>query len=195
MQIEGTSNDGGLNRAKVNKEGQLNTRSISATEVEHSVAEGDAFQAYAGVITLTSDVRTAVLYIQNNDTSDMFLTSATIGSRPSTGGADNVMLVESVGNVVASDDIVQNGIDVPVINRNGGASRQFAGIAKKGPSAAAVNGVSASGVLSDFTLERQLEVTNIIPKGGSLALEVIPPAGNTGMDITVSIGFHVLEVI
>lgn len=195
MRIEGTSNDGSLNIAKVNKEGQLNVRAISATEVEHSVEEGDAFQVYTGVINIANDSQTAILYIKNDDTSDIFLTSATIGTRPSTGGADNVVLVESVAGVLPTDEIVTSGIDVPAINRNGGASRQFAGVVKKGPTASAVSGVPASGVLSDFTLERQLEVTNIIPKGGSLALEVVPPAGNTSLDMTLSVGFHILEEI
>lgn len=195
MRIEGTSSDGSLNIAKVNKEGRLNVRAISATEVEHSVEEGDAFQVYTGVINIANDSRTALLYIKNDDTSDIFLTSATIGTRPSTGGTDSVILVESVGGVLPTDAIVVSGTDTPAINRNGGAPRQFAGVVKKGPTASAVSAVSVSGVLSDFTLERQLEVTNIIPKGGSLALEVVPPTGNTSLDITLSVGFHILEEV
>jgi hypothetical protein len=195
MRIEGTSTDGGLNIARVNKEGQLKTRSISATETEHSVDEGDAFQVYTGVLNIANDSPTAVLYIENNDTSDIIVTSATIGSGASTGGANNTVLVESVANTAASDDIVQNGTDVPFINRNGGASRQFSGVCKKGPSLAATNGVPISGELGEYTKGQQISLTNIIPKGGNLALQITPPVGNTSIDFTVVVSFHVIEVI
>ncbi len=195
MRIEGVSNDGGLNIAKVNKEGQLKTRSVTATEIENSVASGDAFQVYTGVINLTSSAKTAVLYLQNDDVSDILVTGATIGAGLSTGGANNSVLVEAVGNTATSDDIVQNGTDVPFINRNGGAARQFVGVCRKGPSTSAVNGVPVSGALSDYTVEQQFELTNIISKGGNLAIEVTPPAGNTGMNMTITVSFHVIEAV
>jgi hypothetical protein len=195
-QIQGSSrNSASLNTANVTTEGQLTTRSITATETEHAVAEGLGFSVYTGVINLTDAARVALLYLQNNDDSDILLTSATIGSGASTGGANNIVLVESVGNVLPTDDIVQNGSDVVIINRNGGAARQFDGVAKTGPRLPAVNGVATGGELSDFTDAQQIDLTTVVPRGGSLALEVQAPTGNTSMDISVSISFHIIEKV
>ena len=195
MQIEGQGVGGQLNRAKVNSEGALKVRSVCATEVEHSVIEGDAFQAYTSVVTITGDTRTAIVYLQNNDQSDILITSVAVGTSPSTGGVNDEILIEAVGNVLPTDDIATNGTLIPILNRNGGASRVFDGIAKKGPSLPAVNGVATTGTLSSLTNAQTFMLTTVIPKGGALSVEVLPPAGNTEMDITISIAFHVQEEI
>lgn len=196
MQIEGQGkNNGAINRARVNSESQLEVRSVCSSEVEHSVLSGDAFQAYTGLINLANANKTAILYIQNNDVADIMLTTATLGTNQSTGGADSAVLVEAVGNVIASDDIVLNGADVLVLNRNGGSPRSFEGIAKKGASLAAANGVASNGTLSDLTGAHTFNLTTVVPKGGAVALEVTPPAGNTSMNITATVGFHVVESV
>jgi len=194
MFIQGINGSGGqVNQAKVNTEGQLSTRSIVATETEHSIFEGDGFQAYSGVINLTSATRQSVFYIKNNDVNDIMLTSATIGTSVSTGGSDNILLVENIGNVVSTDAIVTAGADVVAYNANGGSAREFSGDVKKGPQAAAVNGLPITGVLADFTGGKTFDLTSIVPKGGSASLEVVAPAGTTSMDITIDLSFHVIE--
>ena len=196
MFIQGINGAGGqLNQAKVNTEGQLLTRSIVSTELEHSISEGDGFQAYSGAIELVSDVMQSVFYIKNNDTNDIVLTSLTIGSGVSTGGTDNGLLVESVGGVLASDAIVTTGLDVQSYNVNGGSAREFVVVIKKGPQASSVNGVAVSGVLSDFTKGDTFALTTIVPKGGSASIEMTAPAGNTSMPITMTLSFHVIESI
>jgi len=196
MFIQGINGAGGqLNQAKVNTEGQLLTRSISATEIEHSIIEGDGFQSYTGVINIAGSTRQSVFYIKNNDTNDIMLTSATIGSSVSTGGSDNILLVENVGNVADSDAIVTAGTDIAAYNANGGSAREFVGDIKKGPQVASVNGVPVTGLLADFTSGKTFELTSIIPKGGSASVEVIAPTGNTSMDITIDLSFHVIETI
>lgn len=196
MQIEGQGNGGGqLNRAGVNSEGQLEVRSVSSSEVEHAVVEGTAFQAYTGLINLVDASKTAILYVQNNDVADILLTTATIGTGPSTGGTSNTILVEAVGNISPTDDIVTSGTDIMILNRNGGSPRAFEGVGKKGPSLAAVSGVASTGAISDLTDAHTFNLTTVIPKGGRVALEVTPPAGNTSMDITATVGFHIVESV
>lgn len=196
MYIQGINGAGGqINQAKVNTEGGLKIRGSVASESEHSVIEGDGFQAFTGIINMTTDVKQSVFYVQNQDTADIMLTSITVGSNISTGGADNSILLESVGNTAVSDAIVTSGTDVQSFNANGGSARQFTGLIKKGPQTSAVNGVSVNGVLADFTTGKQFNLTLIVPKGGSAAIEVTPPAGNTSMNLTIALAFHIVENI
>lgn len=196
MFIQGINGAGGqVNQAKVNTEGQVATRSIVATETEHSISEGDAFQAYTGVVTLTTDAKQSLLYIKNNDVNDIFITSTTIGTGVSAGGVDNSVLIESVANVVASDAIVTLGTDIMAYNANGGSAREFTGVIKKGPQAASVNGVPVSGVKADFTNGSSFQLGLIVPRGGSASIEVTPPSGNTSMGITVTLSFHIVEQV
>jgi len=191
MFINGIGNKGSVNQAGVADE-RLLVESVSTSASDNSVMEGDNFKAYSGLVTITGTARQAILYIKNNDIGDIFLTKITIGTGISSGGVDNTILAESVGNVVDSDPIVVSGTDGTAFNANAGSPRTFDGIIKIGATNAAVNGMSGNGAVGDFTQAKEFDLSSILQKGGSSAIEVTPPAGNTSLNITVTLTFFVL---
>lgn len=197
MELEGTSRgSSGLNKAGVTSEGELLTRAIAIPDEEHAVAEGDSWGLYSGRLTMTTDARQAMIMLESQEDRDLIITGVTIGTGPSTGGANNAILVEQVGNVLSTDDIYQNGTDAIAYNRNAGrASNSFTGTVKVGPNNDFAASVSPSGVLGDFTAPSSFEVLAQIPKGGRVGLAITPPAGNTSMDITISLSFFLLEEV
>jgi len=192
MFINGIGSKGSVNQAGVSDDGRLSVESVSVSASDNSVMEGDTFKAYSGLVTITGAARQAILYIKNNDVGDIFLTKITIGTGSSAGGSDNAILAESVGNVVDSDPIVVSGTDGTAFNANAGSPRTFDGVIKIGATNAAVNGVAGNGAIGDFTQAQEFDLSSILQKGGSSAIEVTPPAGNTSMDITVALTFFVL---
>lgn len=193
--ILGTSqNLGGVNEAAVNKDRELAVRAISEDIALHRVDEGFGFSVYTGRINLTTDTFRPVLYIKNNDTDDLVFTTVLTGASPSTGGANDAVLLEQVGNILVTDDLVANGTDLIAFNRNVGAPRQFAGDIKlKADAIPSGNEIKANGVLSTFTDPAPIPLTTIIPKGSAVAIGVTPPAGNTSQDLTIQLSFHLKE--
>lgn len=190
--VNGVDKKGNQKQAFVVKHG-LEVQAVTIAEVEDAVKEGQAYQFYTGVIAITGTDKQAVLYIKNSDVEDIMLTSVTMGSGESTGGTNTEYLIESVGNLKDTDDIVINGTDGLVTNRNGGNPRPFVGLAKVGPNTAAVDGVSVTGVLEKTNTSVTFNLTTIVPKGGSASIEITPPAGNTTINATLVLNFHVLE--
>lgn len=190
--IKGVDKDGALRNAGLHRD-RLKTESVTTDEVLFAVKEGRAFQAYTQEIVLTGAAKLIVLYLENNDVSPILVTSATVGSGTSAGGADNGLLVEQVGNVTTADDIVQNGTDLIATNRKSGDPRAFDGVVKVGPEAVTGNEFPANGILAELTTARTFNLSAEIPVGGMTALSIRPPAANTTMTVTVTISFHVID--
>lgn len=173
---------------------RLKVRSITTDEIEAAVAGGLGFQMYSGKITITTDVQQMVFSLENNEANDIFITSGTFGTSSSTNGVDNVILIEQVGNILASDPII-SASDALVTNRNGGSPRAFDGTVKKGPAAMAGTEVETNGTLGDFTRSKTFAITAQLTKGGRIGIAVTPPAGNTNMDLTLVVIFHIVNGI
>lgn len=196
MRIAGTSpsGKGSVNQAHVNDEGELSVRATTEEEPIHRVREGEGYTIYTGRITLTTDTFRPVLYIKNNDVEDLVFTTLVVGASPSTGGANDGVLIEQLGNIAVTDDIVQTGTDLIAFNRNSGVNRPFVGDIKlKSDATPSGNEVKGNGVLSDFRGGSPISLTSIIAKGQSVAIGVTPPSGNTSQDVTVSLAFHLEE--
>lgn len=192
--INGVDSKGKINQAQVDGEGRLSTRSVSENEIEHAVGEGRAFQTYTTELNISSATKVVIFYLKNNDVNDVMITSATIGTSVSTGGSDNIILIEQVGGIQPGDDIV-SATDSLVTNRNSGAPRVFVGDVKKGPSTLGGTEVAVNGTLADFTESRTFDLTARIPKGGTIGVTVKAPTSTTSMDITLTVAFHVISDI
>lgn len=195
MFIQGVRNNSPVNQAAVNSEGELLTRSITVPDAEHAVTEGDAYGIYTTDLNFTTATKQAALYIKSLEDRDIIITGVTIGTSTSTGGADNIILVEQVGSILSTDAIVTGGTDVAAFNQNLGSANTFTGTIKKGPSTDFASGVAVSGIRGDFTNPLSFDVFAQIPKGGEIGLSITPPALNTNMNITVSLSFFIIEDI
>lgn len=191
--INGVDEKGSTRQAGLVKD-RLKVRAVSTDEVLFAVQDDRAYQTYTSKINVTGTTKQIMFFLKNDDVDDIFITSATVGTSVSTGGTDNIILLEQVANIGVADPII-SGTAVLVTQRNGGSPRPFVGSALKGPAALGGSEVFTSGALGDFTGSRTFDLTAQIPKGGSLAMSMEPPAGNTSMDITIAVAFHVLNGI
>lgn len=192
--IQGVNGDGGqLNQARVSKDGRLFTRGVVKDNIEKAVDDGNGYQVYSGKVNLASDAKQALFYLRNGAANPIFVTSFNFSTTVSTGGADNVVLLEQVGNVLSTDDIVNNGTELIVFNRNIGSANQFNGVAKVGPNADFTQGVATGAIFGEFLKSESVDVTTKIPVGGMLGISLEPPAGNTSMDVVFTINFHVTD--
>lgn len=189
--INGVDEKGNPSEASV-KNGRLLTRSISTDEIEAAVSNGLGFQSYTAVMSFATAVKQMVFFLENNEDDDIFITSATLGTGVSAGGSDNAILIEQIGNIGVSDPIT-SATSALTTNRNAGSPKVFDGTINKGPAALGGTEVATNGVLGDFTRSRTFDLTAQLPKGGSIGVAITPPAGNTGMDMTLVVTFHIVN--
>lgn len=153
--------------------------------------EGEAFHLNTGLITLTNALETTVFYLRNNETVDLILDSVLFCLGSSTNGSGDGRVIV-VYNPTAGD-IITNANDGFQSNSNVGSTRLLLADIYIGASGETkVTGSQGPSVLVP-TGTGNLAVsgpTTIIPQGRSIAINVIPPPGNTSQNVQVLFDLH-----
>lgn len=177
--------------AGVTNGNRIKVVSISVPVDDAANRQGEAFHLNTGLITLTNDLETTVFYLRNNETVDLVLDSALFCLGGSTNGSGDGRVIV-VYNPTAGD-IITNANAGFQSNSNVGATRILLADLYIGASGETkVTGSQGPSVLVP-TGTGNLPVsgpTTIIPQGRSIAINIIPPAGNTSQKIQVLFDVH-----
>ena len=184
MFLEGSNNPG--NRAEVNAKGELHTHSTTAVEQSVVSIDGDAYNLNTRTFTLTSADETALFYLKNDsEDRDMVVSRIFVAFGVSTGGSG--ILEGKVMRSPTAGDITTAGVDNPPQNFNFGSSKVLAATSKTGTSALGACTGGAEPIEFFFTGDNQRHLIGfeaiILPRGASMCFSLIPPAGNTSMQV------------
>jgi len=181
--------------ARVNEDGQLSTFSQVVSNSLAASIKGDRYNISPdGFITLTDDVETPVIYVQNNEpeTIGWALTQLLIVSTLSDGAGE--WFVSFYTNPT-SGTIITGGTDALVISQNLGSQKPLEVTAKTGSTGDTLAG--------NVKLDRLIPMTPasitipldaiVIPPGTSFGMTVTAPVGNTFVKIDVGVSLLRLE--
>jgi hypothetical protein len=118
QQIEDGTGSG--NRVKV-KENRLYTTGLTLGFFENAVVTGDAYNVNTEFKSITTDSEHALLYLKNNETTDMVIESWFIATDIGTNGS-NFGLARAYFNPTGGT-IISGGTTIEAINRRGGDSK------------------------------------------------------------------------
>ena len=168
--------------AKVTDENRLETSSVTQADKDHAADLGNKYNINTGDITLTDANKTTTLYIKNNESSDLVISSLIYNLGATTSGSGDAK-IEVLRNPTAGD-IVTNASDVEMkSNQNFGSSNTLLADAYKGATADAAitdGDVSISTRSAANTGRIFISLGSlVIPKGSSLAIDYTPPSSNT----------------
>lgn len=181
--------------ARVNDDGQLST---FAQVISNSLAasiKGDRYNIGPnGFITLTDDVETPIIYVQNNEpeTIGWALTQLLIVSTLSDGAGD--WFVSFYTNPT-SGTIITGGADALVTSQNLGSQKPLEVTAKIGSTGDTLVGTVKIDRLIPMTpasITIPLDAI-VIPPGTSFGMTVTAPVGNTSVKIDVGVSLLRLE--
>lgn len=180
--------------AKVTNDNRLSTAAITETEAVLAASKGERFNLNTGTITLTSANNTTLMYIQNQEDSDLVLQSVVYLLGNSTGGSGNATF-NIIRNPTAGGIITNaNTININA-NYNFGSNRTLSANCYKGATGeTVVSGGSTllSTLLSSATGRIFIGLDSIIlPKGTSVAVNYTPPTGNTSQAVQVAFAAYV----
>jgi hypothetical protein len=177
-------------KAKVNSENKLLVESVTETAFENQAEEGNAFNLNTEDIVLDGGIsgEQGLLYIKNNESSDLEIVGWFIGIRDAdrTGATSDTNLFKLIANPTGGT-LISDASEAAVANRNLGSPRVFDVTAYKASGdGKTVTGGEATLLYQYHTAGRIFgTVTFTIPRGSSLAILV-----NTyGANMTLYTGF------
>lgn len=187
-----TDGSGNSYRAKVDSTNRLYTRTVTETELDEAVKEGNGFNINTGVITLTNDTTTPVLYMKNNEDEDLNIDAMIVGLGTSTGGSATEMATITLLRNPTAGTIVSGATSVDVIsNRNFGSTATLVVDAYKGATGLTMTDGTEHIISYQSDFGRTFYTLNeVIPRNSSLGVKIAPPTGNTSLPMYVALVCH-----
>jgi hypothetical protein len=181
-------------KTKVDANNRLHVQSVSVTENDHSNTKGNAYNINSGIITLTNDIDTPVIYLKNNEDLDYHLQNIAVALEFSTGGDASMTVITLVKNPTAGTLISNaNAVDI-VSNRNFGSAQEIDVDAYKGATGSTLT--DGDDFLIYFLQDDNrlfASTDSVIPKEKSVAVKILPPPGNTSMRVYVAFVGYILD--
>lgn len=184
------------NTAFVDSSKRLHTYSVTETASRYASETGDSFNINTGIINLTSDSKSAILYVKNNESRDMIIEGIYYLIGNSTGGTGDVLI--SVLRNPTAGTIVSGASDVEIkgVNRNFGSSKTLSADMYKG---AEGNTLTDGDKVIETILNQspQRVFINagdiILQKGSSIGIEITPASSNTDVDVEAALSVHLYD--
>lgn len=180
-------------QAKVDGTNKVLVRSTSRTEQQDLSIKGRAFNLSSGIINLTSDGSSALMYFKNEELQPITINAINVLIQGSTGGSDGYVTFGLTKNPTGLSS--GGGSDVIPINLNFGSALSLNNVSEVGKEGATVIGGSfiAGGV--PFPVERYstIDVAFTLPKGGAIAVSCTPMSGNTSLNVAVLLEANLIE--
>lgn len=156
--------------------------------------DGKAFRFCAGLITLTSANPSAVLFIQNNEPSNLIVAEIVVRMNASTGGAGGVGLWEILRNPTTGTIISNASAATVVANANFGSTATISATAYKGAEGNTFTNGTQFAIVNGVTVPNRVNLVAaegiILPRGASIGFRYTPPAGNTSIVVGIGVGTY-----
>ncbi len=181
--------------AKVGIGNRLHVDSVQKTQSQESIIAGNGYNLNTGIITLTSDSESAIMYIKYNGDNTLIIKEVLFIIGETTGGASQGIL--KVYKNPTSGTIVSGASNfTTVVNRNFASSNELDTLNYKGTEGSTLTdgNIFVSTSRGTFTATVALDADIIVlGKGNSIGATWQPPSGNTSQTIVVALTCFEIE--
>ena len=178
--------------AKVDETKRLWTRAIAETPAHEAVLEGDHYFLSSGRHELTDGAKSSLIYVQTDESRDLFIDRIIVTSSDSTGSSIDNYILSGIRNPTGMVD--GTGSDVGIINTNFGSIKTLDITSEQGQ-----QGASTTGGSTIFLGNFKEGDTHFIPqrllleKGNSIMFEITPATGNTSQYFAIALSCHLVR--
>lgn len=183
MKIQDGSGTG--NVAKVNVRNQVFTFSETETESAAATEFGNAYNINTGIISLTSDGDSAILYVKNEEAQDMYIENIAFGI-DSAATVSTTPFITVVRNPSGGDIITDASVVAMNQNRNFGSSKSLSSstLAYKGKNGGTMTGGNDIILFLQGTGGRLFAGIGLqLPKGNSIGVKIDPNISSGTMSV------------
>lgn len=179
--------------AKVDDSNRLQTTSTTQSGFRSAQKKGDAFILSTGVITLTTDNESAIIYLKSLEESDLVIENVSIRLGSSTGGAA-IDLIRTDYIQPTTGSLITDAVPALVANLLTSNTTTLNADVFQGSEGKELGGE----IVSDDTLQLTGQIKDeaagfIVPKGTALGLSIKPPSGNTMLKVQILIVVYLLD--
>lgn len=174
--------------AGVDTNGRLQVKSISEGFNVDAAINGENYNINTGRFNLTSDSKSSILYLKNNEDKDFIIQEILVIVGESTGGSGDFK-IDIIKNPTAGT-IVSSATDADIVeNRNFGSARQLIADVYKGAEGRTITdgSVFAESLRSAATAVSFDADVIILEKSNSIGVEITPQSGNTSTTVSVAV--------
>jgi hypothetical protein len=173
--------------AKVDVNNRLHTNALSVDIILSETLNNNAYDISTnGLITLTTDTESALIYLKNNGDSDLVVTTVFLDSIASTGGVGAGSLKWYMNP--DGGTIVDDASEALTINRRIGSPNNISADRYK---ATGVGKTLTNGATINFPVNAGISTLFgkpfVVPKGQRFGVSYTPPAGNSSMGIQIGL--------
>ncbi len=178
--------------AGVDETNRIQTRSVSKSEDKEATENGDSFNINSGLITLTSDGESGVLYLKNNDTEKIHVTAIVAILGPSTDGSSTDTTRVRIYKNPTTGTLISGATAVDTnSNRNFSSSKTLTVDAYKGAEGSTItDGIVHIESLINPGSRVFFGIDEFLDKGNSIAVSYEPNDSNTSMKCMAAILCH-----
>ena len=175
--------------AEVDADNKFHVLATTRSENELATIDGESFNINTGVMTITGTLSSALLYLKNNETRGIHVEALAVGiisSNSSTSAVTTVVRNPTSGDIIGG----ASAVDIES-NRNFGSSKTLDVDAYKGAAANTFNDGDDSLIFQHNPSSRLFATIDLyIPQGKSIGIKVLPPGGNSSMEIYIAVVCH-----
>ncbi len=175
------------NKNRLNIVGQADSARVVGTK------EGRTFFLHSGRKTLTSDGKSAILYVKNTSSKDLVLDTVDIVTGSTDGVGD--ILQYAAFNLTGGTILTNTDVTPVNVNLSKQDSDPFEGDVKSGGEG--ITHITSTvpeveGMVGEDQYFR-LQISTVIPRGSSLSWAIQPPAGNTSLNVVVNFWCYYID--
>jgi hypothetical protein len=177
-------------KVKIDSENRIYSKSITESEFDNATRIGNAYNINTEFITITGSTETPLLYLKNNEDTELILSAWFIGTDADSGTATRLSLMRVYTNP-SSGTIISSGTDVTPVNRLIGSSNELQAVVKKGGDGFTVSGFTTTPILyqTQGNDQRNFGTVQLSMKKGSSVVVTYQHYGLTSNDVYT--GFQV----
>ena len=177
---------------KVDAENRLYSRSITETEFDHAVRNGDSFNVNTEFLVITGSTEIPIMYLKNNEEEDVILSAWFVGTDNNVGTPTRNGLLRVYFNPT-SGTLISSGVDVTPVNRKGGSSGTIELDVKAGGDGFTAVGYDPTAVLFQTQGASSRAFGNVqlaLSKGSSVVITYLP---NGAEPVDIYTGFQLYK--
>jgi len=175
--------------AAVNKEQELQVRSVVVEQRLAGTLDERYYEATTGKVTLTDANETGIIYLKNENTNGLVIVIDRVfyDIWTSTGGSggDGTLRYYKNPTISGGTDIIPN-------NTNFEAATAAAGTFKKSMTTMTGTAWWTAYITDKISIALE-EGRIVVPNGESFGISIAAPTGNTSMDIAVNVAFYYFD--
>lgn len=177
--------------AKVDSDNALHTDATTTSKSDFEMERGNAYNFNTGTVTLTSDSKSALMYMKNIGSLDIVITWFFYLLWNTTGGTAASDILVQVEKNPTGGTLISGGTAATPVNRNFGFSDNANVTALVWAEASTVTwGTVAIESIFSWVGRQAVIVPTVLRPNSSIAITVTPKTSNTNQDVQLAIAFY-----